>query len=242
MRCKSTVSARWFGVMLMSANLFVGIARAAPSLQTLLEDASRRQQMTVDLLTIKFSPEAERLGEKLTKAINANPTWWMNYVRANIDKHPLPYHTNLGMSEAEYRRYLVVVEDRYFAVHSTRTLSVHRTGAGRFALDGGDDIPWITGIAFDLRTAMATIPGVRRPLPGIQKSDVLLRPVGKWQGLRWQLDEGGDDPLTGHVHAVCLEVGTTEGGNLIVSYRNKEMTAGESQRAVDLVLVTTDSR
>lgn len=228
--------------MLMSANLFVGVARAAPSLQMLLEDASRRQQVTVDVLTIKFSPEAERLSEKLTKAINANPTWWMNYVRANIDQHPLPYHRNLGMSEAEYRRYLAVVEDRYFAVHSTRTLSVHRTGADRFALDGGEELPWITGIAFDLRTAIATIPGVRRPLPGIQKSDVRLRPVGKWQGLRWQLDEGGDDPFTGHVHSVCLEVGTTEGGNLIVSYRNKEMTAGESQRAVDLVLVNNGHR
>jgi hypothetical protein len=226
----------------MSANLLASVARAAPALQTLLEDASRRPQVSVDLLTIKFSPEAERLGEKLTKAINANPTWWMNYVRANIDKHPVPYHTNLGMSEAEYRRYLVVAEDRYFAVHSTRTLSVHRTGANSFALDGGDDIPWITGIAFDLRTAMATIPGVRRPLPGAPKSDVLLRPVGKWQGLQWQLDEGGDAPLTEHVHTVRLEVGTTEGGNLIVSYRNKEMTAGESQRAVDLVLVTTESR
>jgi hypothetical protein len=228
--------------MLLSANLFAGVARAVPSLQTLLEDASRQQQVTVNLLTIKLSPEAERLGEKLTKAINANPTWWMNYVRDNIDKHPLPYHKNLGMSEAEYRRYLVVVEDRYFAVHSTRTLSVHRTGTDSFALDGGDDIPWITGIALDLRTAMATIPGVRRPLSGTQKSDVLLRPVGKWQGLRWQLDEGGDTPPTEHVHTVCLEVGATEGGNLIVSYRNKEMTAGASQRAVDLVLVTTESR
>ena len=242
MRFKSAGSARWFGVMLMSANLFAGVARAAPSLRTLLEDASRRQQVTVDLLTIKFSPEAERLGEKLTKAVNANPTWWTNYVGANIDKHPLPYHTNLGMSEAEYRRYLVVVEDRYFAVQSTRTLSVHRTGADSFTLDGGDAIPWITGIAFDLRTAMATIPGVRRLMPGTQKSDVLLRPVGKWQGLRWQLDEGGNAALTAHVHTVCLEVGTTEGGNLIVSYRDKEMTAGESQRAVDLVLVTTESR
>jgi hypothetical protein len=228
--------------MLMSANLLAGVARAAPSLQTLLEDASRRQQVTVDLLTIKFSPEADRLAEKLSKAINANPTWWMNYAKANIDKHPLPYHANLGMSEAEYRRYLVVIEDRYFAVHSTRTLSVHRTGADSFALDGGDDLPWITGIAFDLRTAMTTIPGVRRRVPGAPKSDVLLRPVGKWQGLRWQLDEGGDSPFTGHVRAVCLEVGTTEGGNLIVSYRNKEMTAGASQRAVDLVLVTTDNR
>ena len=228
--------------MLMSANLLAGAARAEPSLQTLLEDASRQQKVTVDLLTIKLAPEAERLGEKFTKGINANPTWWMNYLKANIDRHPLPYHPNLGMSEVEYRRFLVVAEDRYFAVHSTRTLSVHRTGADGFALDGGDDIPWITGIAFDLRTAMATIPGVRRPLSGTQKSDVLLRPVGKWEGLRWKLDEGGDAPLTGHVHTVCLDVGTTEGGNLIVSYRNKEMTAGASQRAVDLVLVTTEGR
>ena len=62
---------------------------------------------TYDVMNgIKPNPKLDKLTTKLKRAIEKNYDWYIDHVAKVPDGEPLPYHENLGLSQAEYEEFL----------------------------------------------------------------------------------------------------------------------------------------
>ena len=97
------------GLILLAACAFplsVLSAETATSTCFKLRDVIPTGRTTVELLQVRFSPRAEELARKLSSVMATNQDWLTAYIKSNAEAGPLPYHTNFGLSKAEWKEYL----------------------------------------------------------------------------------------------------------------------------------------
>lgn len=207
-------------------------AAPADSTQSLIPVGTVRAT-SMDLVA---PPRLQELMRRFQATAQRDPQWWMEYVKANARPgEPLPYHPNLGLSEAEYREMLGMSDEMRLAPVGEGELTVRTEGDSRYVLDGGRAFPDLTGIAIDLaRNRVETPLGVLTPGDPIEPSPGQAA-TGPWHGVRWELEDFDPDAMTGTV--VKLSLGRLEeSGRGILHYDARRMADGKLQTRVVRVL------
>lgn len=163
------------------------------------------------LMVLAPPAEAVALRDRMAAAIMRNRAWYEAYVA----QHPsgeLPWHANLGVSEADYARFLALTRQIGVRESGRVTLVVARRSDGGLALaaDGGA-APLNGMILYPARGRGETPLGAltRRSAAGNDAAD---SPLGRWQGAEWSnRGSGASRPLS-------LAVGRRAAGDMLLYY------------------------
>jgi hypothetical protein len=162
-------------------------------------------------MALAVPPEAEALAARMTAAIRANPAWYRSYA-AQHPQGELPYHSNLGISADEYRRFLALANRIALREIGRVTLTVNRRADGGLALAADGPAAALNGvIVYPERDGVET-PfgrlGNRAPAANRQASS----PTGPWEGVRWS-NLGSGAP-----RRVALSFGRRARGDMLIFY------------------------
>ena len=129
------------------------------------------------------SPELEALTNRITAAARANPAWFRIYGA----EHPgeVPYPPNLGLSEEEYRRFLVLTRQIGLREIGRVSLNVTRRSDGGLALSAAGAGARLNGIIlYPDRNRVETPFGPLASRSVIDNPEQ-QSPTGPWRGVQW---------------------------------------------------------
>jgi len=153
--------------------------------------------MQGQVMEIAALPEDERIAEKFKQAVEKDATWFQSYAAKVKNGEPLPYHARLGITKAEYDRFL----------HAKMKLSDRGTVSIKFKTDAQGNLE------FSADGKASALNGVRLPQGQkyVETSDGKLTafteisqddaesPTGRWAGVQWKKQDAGS--------AVTLAIG-----------------------------------
>lgn len=129
------------------------------------------------------SPELEALTNKITTAVRADPAWFRIYSA----EHPgeLPYHPNLGLTEAEYRRFLVLTRQIGLREVGRVALTVTRRADGGLALSAAGPGARLNGVVLYPDRNRVDTPFGPLASRSVIDNPEQQSPTGPWRGVQW---------------------------------------------------------
>ena len=162
-------------------------------------------------MAITAPPEMQALAERIRTAMRARPDWF----RAYAAQHPqgeLPWHSNLGVSEAEYRRFLDLTHELSLAEVGRVAFTVTRRSDGGLAIAAtGQAAPLDGIIVYPGRDRVETPRGTLGRRSAIDNREQ-RSPTGPWQGVQWS------NVGSSQGRPVRLAFGRRADGDLILYY------------------------
>lgn len=191
--------------------------------------------ITIDVMDLMAPARLLELTHQLQEAIERNPRWMAEHVANTLPGEPLPYHSNLGMSEAEYQEFLKLVDEVSFGPVAENEISIVEVETSIFEIDGGEMLSRLTGVRIDLNknqvhTSFGTAATMKRiePSSGQQPSP--------WSGISWGFESIDTSTLVGT--SMQFSLGRLlKNGNGILYYDAKHVDATGARDSVTYVLV-----
>lgn len=182
-----------------------------PSGATLAGYLPRPGRHEARAMVLSAPPEAIQLRDRMAAAIMRNEAWFQTYA-AQHSEGELPWHANLGISQADYQRYLAL----------TRQIGVRESGRVRLIVTRRPD----GGLALASDGAGAPLNGIilypdrsraQTPLGALETSratgnDDAGSPLGRWQGAAW------NNGASGAARVVSLSAGRRDAGDMLLYY------------------------
>jgi hypothetical protein len=190
--------------------------------------------LTVDIMELVGSPRLIQLVSSFQAAAQKNPDWWLEYVQENSDiEGELPYHPNMGLSEAEYEEMLALSDKMSLGKVGETVLLVEQRPDGRIVLDGGERLPELTGILIDVAQDRVKTPYGMTTTTSTIKASSEQQATGPWNGTNWKLERG--NPLGGDALGIQFAIGKyVEKEQGIIYYRVAQVKDGA--QTVDLTI------
>jgi len=153
-------------------------------------------RLDVEVMTLRMSPRAVELGTKLQRALAQDPEFLREHMKKSVPGEPLPYDERFGLTKAEYEEFLATSQQMSLQKIGDATLAITETTKDSYRLDGGTDLPELTGIVIDLgqdevRTQFATA------AERIELHAPAVAPLGTWSGVQWKHAELAPDQKAG---------------------------------------------
>jgi hypothetical protein len=192
--------------------------------------------LTVDIMELAASPRVDELTKKLQLAVAENQEWWQEYLQEHAEERPLPYHPNMGLSEAEYEEFLAQADELSVAKTGEATLQVRASVEGLLVLDGGEELPELTGLTFDLeRNVLETPYGTTTDYETLHPRKSAL---GSWDGVQWSLEDAESTDIATMTATVAkLALGTLkESGRQVLYYDVKRVEDGAAVEQITIIL------
>jgi hypothetical protein len=162
-------------------------------------------------IAMTVPPEAEALAARMTAAIRANFAWYRAYA-AQYPQGELPWHPNLGISEAEYARFLTLTGQIALREIGRVTLTATRRPDGGLALAADGAAGPLNGIILYPERNQVETPLGRLGNGGATANRQARSPTGPWEGVRWT------SAGSGATHRVALAFGRRAQGDMLVFY------------------------
>jgi hypothetical protein len=168
---------------------------------------------------------------RLKAATNANSDWFNAYMAAHARETPLPYDPKLGLTEPEYREYLVLRKGAKLEKTKEVELKVKRTSAMvELRLDQARDA--IQPITIDLKSRTVTTPLVSVSHPESRDTKETNGFLGPNQSYNWHAQASSKDGET--LVTVSFTVGKlTADGRKFIQYRVNKSVGGTPQIQFD---------
>jgi len=156
--------------------------------------------------------------------------WFTEYVKTSAkDGEPLPYHPKMGLTEAEYHEMLQLAKENRMVPASHAQVEFRRVTATRFELDGGNELPELTGVVIDLDADKVTTPLGVAEVRGVVEASPDQKATGPWEGIHWSSTQLDESRMTGFM--VSFNLGRlTESGRGILYYSARRLTSGSVDR------------
>jgi len=189
-----------------------------------------RGSVTVDVMHLVAPPRLTTLSETFQKSVQSHGDWFRQYMNMTPPGAPLPYHPNMGLSEAEYKEMLQLTDTLNLVSGAKATLQVKKGRGGVLELDGGKDLPELTGITIDLKYDEVTTPfGVATDRDSIIATSEQSA-TGPWNGVSWSGGQLNADKTEGF--SIQFNVGRfVNGGRGILYYDAKKVTGTDVKKA-----------
>lgn len=142
-----------------------------------------------DIMELGAQPRVLELVRRLQQAVQRDTAFFREYLKAARPDSALAYHPKMGLTEAEYREYLVLSQQVIPRKVGTATLVISADSTG-LLLDAGETVPALRGVRVDLtgdtvRTSLGALAD-GAPL----RSDQMQSLAGRWSGVQWQMPQG----------------------------------------------------
>ena len=199
-----------------------------------LSDVIPTGKTTVELLEVRFSERVEELARRWSSAVATNREWWMEYVKKHADERPLPYHTNLGISEQEYTEYLEGADkSRHLRKVSDAYVTFKREG-NLLSIDIGDASSPVEKWKLNLSTGDLLTPAGDAGKPVWKNSDDATQPLGAYEGYSWNFEKS--DATMSNARTASLWVYRLKANGMIFwRIQDGEMRHNRSVRHLDLM-------
>ncbi len=129
-------------------------------------------------------PEAVALRDRMAAAIMRNRAWFEAYT-AQHAQGELPWHANLGISEADYRRFLFLTRQIGVRERGRVQLVVTRRPDGGLALTADGAGAALNGLILYPERGQAESRSGRMGTFRETGNDEAGSPLGRWQGAEW---------------------------------------------------------
>jgi hypothetical protein len=196
-----------------------------------------RGKVDVELLAFAASPRFLELTQRLQLAVQKDMAWWMAHLRAATPGQPVPYHEKMGLTRAEYDEMGVLAKRMTFRVAATGRLSVRSEGDSLLIIDGGSDVPDLTGVVIDMaRDEVRTPFGVARDRREIHREND--DSTAAWDGVQWIFEEGQFEPVEAMSGvSVSLALGRFRiDGRGLLHYRGVRARGGTRVSGAEVIL------
>lgn len=186
-----------------------------------------------NVMEVVASPEVEELTRRVQIAMAENRNWFIAYV-AQARPGPLPYHPNLGLTEAEYDRYLYLMNSGALSLRPAAPVEVtftrEQNGAVTVVLDlNGVSLPLVS-ISADQQYADTSFGRLNRT-DDVNQVDP-NSPTGRWSGPRWE----NEQTTIAAFWTAQFSIGRREDFNDIIIYYTATSLRPAEQR-ISLVVV-----
>lgn len=162
-------------------------------------------------MTLAPPPEAVQLRDRMAAAVMRNRAWYDSWA-AQHPRGDLPWHANLGVSEADYARYLALTRRIGLNEQGRVTLNVTRRPDGGLTLAAGGAASALNGLVlYPARGQVETPLGVLATV-ATSGNDAADSPLGRWRGAEWS-NRGRGAP-----RQVRLIAGRRDAGDLMLYY------------------------
>ncbi len=191
----------------------------------------------VSLMDLVPPPRLNELNARVQAALSSDPAWWAEYNRTNQQPgKPLPYHPKMGVTEAEYREMVALVEGVRLSPVRQAELTVRDEGNGRFVMNGGTALPELTGVVVDLANNRVDTPfGSTLTSAPIAPDARKQQATGPWKGMSWTREELQPQTRTGTVISFTLGR-LQQSGRGILYYEAGRVQGGKPMGRVSRVL------
>jgi len=151
------------------------------------------------------------LAERMAAAAQRDPAWFESYVARHSGADGLlPYHPNLGVTEAEYQRFIELMDQFRLGEIERGELSVRAGPGGSLTISAGGHAGYLSGITI-YPEYVQTSHGLLTHREEINQNDP-TSPTGRWRGVQWSNEGRPDVPL------VKLALGRRESGEMVIYY------------------------
>ena len=162
-------------------------------------------------MALSVPAEAEALAARITSAIRAHGDWYRTYAAQHPDGE-LPWHPNLGVSEADYRRFQELTGQIALREVGRVTLGVTRRPDGGLALTASGPAAPLDGIILYPERGRVETPLGRLDHGAATANRMARSPTGPWDGVRWT-NAGSGAP-----RRLALSFGRRAAGDMLVFY------------------------
>ena len=208
-------------------------ADPAPESRFKLADVIPAGKTTVELVEMRFSERAEELARKWTSAVATNQDWWMDYVKKYAGGGPLPYHTNLGISEKEYKEYLEESDKSRHLNKTTDAYLIFKRHGEVLSLDIADTNSPVEALRLNLSTGDLFAAVGRVGKPAWCSSGDTTQPIGAYEGYSWRYEKG--DVEKGNFRIVSLWIYRLKpSGKIFWRIQDGETRKNRNVHSVDL--------
>ncbi len=196
-----------------------GAAQESPPVEHLLPAGEH----SVDVLQLVPHPELASLGFRMQAAAQANSTRFEEHFASAGPGEPMTYHPNLGVTEEEYARVLVLADSSSMAVSATVPMTMFEAGSGVSITS--PDIPALQ--EFSVASDGGPVTTQQGQLDYLEEVHVdgTGGVLGAWDGHKWRRFEGDAD--SGTFLEETMSIGRVrDGGCTLISYRFRRTVAG----------------
>lgn len=156
-------------------------------------------------------PEAIQLRDRMAAAIMRNRAWFEAYATQHSEGE-LPWHANLGISQADYQRYLALTRQIGIRESGRVQLSVTRLPDGGLGLATQGGAAALNGVILYPDRGRAQTPLGALETSRATGNDDAGSPLGRWQGAEW------NNGASGAARVVSLSAGSRNSGDMLLYY------------------------
>jgi hypothetical protein len=178
----------------------LGGAAEVPPMEELLPQKNVR----ADVMALGNSIRMQELDKKMQEAIASKREWWIEYIKANAEKRPLPHHENMGVTADEYAEYLQLgTKQTLEKVSEVQLLATKIPGGVQLRFDDMKNA--LQPIDFDFTAASVTTPLAKMTSPERRNSGPGGGLLGPHVAYSWSARTG--TPESGTLTSVNVTIG-----------------------------------
>lgn len=181
-------------------------------------------KVNAEILGVEFPERATKLALKFEKSVNLDREWFLKYTMENARPgKPLPYHSNFGLTEEEYREFLALAEQRKVVVTNHVELTISEE-AGIYKISSGGRLPSFDGITVNTNDKTVTTQFGTLHNPKRTGSDGTDSSIGSFQGYKWHLEEGSIED--GNAQTVSFSLDRLDEEKTFIEFRANVLEKG----------------
>jgi hypothetical protein len=159
---------------------------------------------TVEVLEIRYSERVEELALKMSSALATNQDWWMEYVKQHSGDYPLPYHTNSGLTQAEYAEYLDGADKTRHLHKVSDAYVVFGQQGDLISMDLGDDTSPVAEWRLNALNGELLLPIGKTVKPVWVSGGDATQPLGAFEGYRWNYESPAESPANCNIASLDI--------------------------------------
>lgn len=199
------------------------------------------ERVQADMYTLTAGERAQALMAKFKGSLAEHQQWWIEYVQAHASEPPpVPYHPNMGLTEAEYEEMLTLVEKTEMRKTGEASLLFLNRQNGRVEIFSRELSSHIGVLTVDFQNGTVDTPyGQLQRRENIDNQDP-NSPTGAWSGPSWKLEEIVDDGPFGTIVQLALGRRSIDGRGVLY-YKVQRIIPDQQPERLTLFLVYGDS-
>jgi len=224
---KNIISATFATALLCSAALHAG---EVP--EVFKEIFEKDIPVRAQIGTIVPPAELDKYVAKVEAAARQNPEWFEEYSTSSPPGSPLPFHENLGLTQAEYDDYIKHWRAREFRALDEVILLLRRSSGDTWTITATGEAGAVSTLRYNPETGNFRSPNgelVRIEDINADKDSIL----GEWSGAEWRFEE---ESTFGHTKENIAIGKFADGKHGLIVYRVQEVSS-EGTRLMDRSLV-----
>jgi hypothetical protein len=193
-------------------------------------------KVMLDPVIVAYSPRANELMERMQQAVATNRDWFLEQVKLAPPGQPIPYHPNLGLTEAEYEEMLTESKKPRLARTGQKIqVTIVKEGTIFSFLSEESDSPF-ENLRIDASTTDLSAPVGNLGPAKWESSDGANTALGPWEGYTWHFEKAEAEANTARLFTLQI-LRLKRSGKMFLSVKDHDIVARLPRKSVELAAI-----